>query len=458
MKDLQGWKGLLFLIVGIWALSGHGLAQTTQHRDRGMVSLKKKRKPITCTVLMFSDQGLSYSVKGKKAKTVPLTKIRDFATVNDFLTEFFERFDKAKRKDVKEQWALVAWANDNNLEDMAKLQAYRCLHIDPQFVRAHKFLGHRRKNGVYKWKREGGLVSEKEFKHPKRGRDGMPWFESPHFRVRSSRDILGTIGNLYDLERVWLDWHKRYHDILGVSEHLERLGFEFDFIPARSTTDRPYFDPSHENWFAYTKFDDGSASRPKQLFSLLTQQLMNSLYAPLGGYKRHPKRSRLGGPNDRNAMWLELGFGWWFGGHYTGEVGYAKRGKAPQITAGEAKSILKEMRTDRRWKTRTFGGTKFLPNLLGWSFDTFYSETKRVEFQWLVSRAFVAFLMTDGKVPGGSNTNRNTDLSDGTLGYIAEAYRSAKGNSSSLFDKKLGYKIEKLERPFVIWLEVLANP
>ena len=161
-------------------------------------------------------------------------------------------------------------------------------------------------------------------------------------------------------------------------------------------------------------------------------------------------------------MWLEVGFGWWLGGQFQGPSGRAKLGVPPTITKDEAKALLEWIAAGVEKKPRRSrgvirsgltGGWKDLPGLVGWNFRHYYSETPDIELHWLASKAFVAFLMDpNNRIPGSGKLTR-----DGLLTYMRQAYRSAKGNSSSLLDQCLGCKVEKLEAPFYDWIAARMN-
>lgn len=449
---------LIFLVTFLPPHHATAQSRSMSKMDRDLITLSSG-KEIRCTVRRISKTGtLDYSSSAKRVKQLEKSKYANVITINDRLEEFFARFDKIPKRDITALWKLCVWAK-KDLPEMSRLLAYRCLCLDSNFRPAHDFLKHKKTRGDWVWRRGNEYVSEKVFREKRRKAKEIPILRSVHFVLQSNGKLGDAIGNVLDLERVWLDWKERFRFALGVSEDQRELHFRVGFIPPKTKDDRPYFDPGGV-WIAYTDFEKPGDQRGRDFFSLLTQQLLSSLYAPLGSYKRYPRRPKLRGFNDRN-FWIEIGFGAWYGEQWGGSPGYAKRNGEPQLKAEDAKTVLRWMKDEKKLKTCFFGSTKFLPHLIHWNHRHFFGRSDDTTNYWLTAKAFSFFLLSNGSVPAQSFDARVDGkilkTKQGILRYLRVAYREAKGNSSRLLDRELGFKIEKLERPFVEWLKVISS-
>ena len=113
-----------------------------------------------------------------------------------------------------------------------------------------------------------------------------------------------------------------------------------------------------------------------------------------------------------------------------GPAGYAQP-KRPAVDRNQALLVL---------RSRPYG----LENMIGLRFSRFHDVTTQTPIHWANAATFVAFLMDDTK---SIKTRENF------LRYIDLVYTQSKGNSSSIFDKTMETKIEKLEGPWIAWLE-----
>ena len=76
------------------------------------------------------------------------------------------------------------------------------------------------------------------------------------------------------------------------------------------------------------------------------------------------------------------------------------------------------------------------------------TQATTTETNWAAAEMFVTWLLDD---------TAGHDLRDPFLKYVVAALRDRKGDSSSAFDRIVGTPIERLEEPWLDWLNKLAG-
>jgi hypothetical protein len=139
-------------------------------------------------------------------------------------------------------------------------------------------------------------------------------------------------------------------------------------------------------------------------------------------------------PKQRLAAWVDVGLGQWVESCLrNSEPGYAAP-SPPKLDRGQAALVLQE---------RRYG----LPNMVGLRYGMFHNPATATDYHWAISSTFVAFLMADDA--GG--------LRSKFLEFVRQAYAGGKGSSSSVLDRVLGVRLEKLEQPWLDWVARTAG-
>lgn len=357
---------------------------------------------------------------GKRVR-IPTRDVKSMTTVNDLLREFFERGSESREQ--SHAWILCEWAESKGLQAMARLQALRVLIADPDFEKAHLFLGHRKGKDGWLWKRDASFMSKAAFDEYT-GEWGHPLIlPSEHFLLRTNASVERAVNALLDLERLYLWWFEAFGKQLELEEVVVPMNFfarkSIDEFPAWTGAKIPYYWPQPNGDTSFTYFD-GDAGRPRMLFQLGTEQILYSALAK--GYSVNDASTK-----DRYAAWLEVGLGQWTQSLFSGPPGEAAAG-TPAIDAEQARLVMQEERLR-------------LPNLLGVRFGMFHDLTDEAPVYWAQSATFVAFLMDD------------SDYRSKLLELLRTTLAGGKGSSSSVFDRVFGTRIEKLEAPWLRWLE-----
>ncbi len=364
-------------------------------------------------------------MQGGKRVRVPRAKVKELQLVRQMVAEFLDRRRKAA-KDVDANWALVGWATEHQLDDLARLQALTVVMLDDEHEAAQTFLGHRH--------------------HPKRGwlwPDGHKWYtrksyeehhaswghalELPaeHFVLRTDGGLARGIEVLIDLERLYVLMFDEFGQSLVLAEALRPMQIkvwkdEKEF-PKWESGALPYFVPA--------PFDDAGNSyypadgdRPVGLFEIGTQMVL---------YRCLARDGNPGGPQQRYCATAELGFARWMQSRMNGAPGRAVAGE-PTLGTDEANLAL---------HARDFGVENLLHLSLRSSFYGGFGDTPAIS--WASAHAFVAFLMDQELRPSRR---------DAFLHWLRLALAEGKGDSSSAFDDAFGTPIESLEEPFKRWL------
>lgn len=403
------------------ALATSTLSQA-QEDLRDVVELTRG-KPLYGRVARAWDADEVTLLVGGKRERIPRSRIRSVTTVNDHLREFFRHRDNAT--DIAErEWMLVAWAKSRGLESMAQLQALHVLLEEPDHEGAHEFLGHRKRGDSWSWPIDSRWVTREaydahisEWGHPL-------ILEGEHFRIRTDAGLQVGVNALLDLEHMYVWWFDTFGEALRPREVIgDLMDFHVhrgvDGFPAWSSTQLPYYVPQPNGDFS-ASYVDGPESSPALLLQLGSEQLLYNTLADGMGVGQIDLKDRL-------AAWIDVGLGRWIQSSFSGSPGYLAPGE-PTLDRSLGALVLRR---------RDYGPE----NMIGLRYARYHDATSQAELHWANTATFVAFLMGD---PG-----RRQKL----LEYVELAYGQTKGNSSSLFDKVMGQRIEAMEKPWIDWLE-----
>ncbi|MEM7205259.1 MAG: hypothetical protein AAF628_33700 [Planctomycetota bacterium] len=399
-------------------LLGGGLAAQSDLRDE--VVLKNGKTLRGRVIERFGDDEVLV-LQGSRRVRVKHKQVESITTVNDHMREFFAHRQKA-RGNVDREWLLVEWATSRDLTALANLQAMHVALLDPGHEKAHRHLGHRPIGADWLWRRGDRLMPFDAYEH-KTSEFGSPkLIEGEHFRLRTNASLRRAVDTLFDLERFYVFWFEEFGEALGAREVTEWMDFHLhrdrDDFPPLTSTAIPYYFPQPNGDVAYTYFAANSG-RAELLFQTAQDQILYN--ALLHGVAPFAAESR-----DRIAGWIEVGLGQWVEGRFAGDPGYAEPGPA---------------RLNPSYGHVAEGKLPYkLPNLLGVRYGLFHDPSSQRPAHWAMATTFVAFLMDDA------------ERRDKLLSYMKQAYRESRGNSSSLFDRAMGTKIEALERPWREWV------
>lgn len=384
-----------------------------------------KGREIRGRVLQRFDPDEITLMQGGKRVRVPVKSVSSITTVDDHLREFFEHRKNAKGNLARE-WLLVEWATSKQLDTMARLQA---LHVIAQFGdhdEAHAFLGHRKSGDTWLWPEGSRWLSAKAYTEYTDDWGHPLVLTGEHFVLHTNAGLRIGLDALFDLERLYGWWFDTFGKQLRPRTVLDDSMDYYvhrgvDGFPAWTSNGTPYYFPQPNGDDAFTFVDQ--APRPELLFQLGVEQLMYNTLAD--GFGTTPAN-----PKDRFAAWVEVGLGQWAQSLMRGPAGYAEP-QEPTVDRHQALIVL---------RSRPYG----LENMIGLRYGRFHDVTKFTDQHWAMVSTFVAFLMADKQAP---------KTRDNFLRFVDLVYNGTKGSSSSLFDKTMGTKIEKLENPWIEWLE-----
>ena len=323
---------------------------------------------------------------------------------------------------------LVDWAESRQLHDLARLQATELVLVDDSDSAMHEFLGHRRRRKQWLWQHNGKWRTKADL--------DAAMLERP-FRLRGERfalscdaGVLTNVRALLDLECLAVTWFERFGRELELREVLEpievRTYKNAESFPKWGFRPRPYFEPPPHSDVARTFYSGPAPQRPDLLFFVGVQGLLYR--SMIGEANRQNNRSRV-------CAWLEVGLGMHMERTMQGSAGFAAPGAA---APGDLVAL------------RALGRGYKLTHLLHLPmYASFYlTQATNTETNWAAAEMFVTWLLDDAA---------GHDLRDPFLQYVAAALRDRKGDSSSAFDRIVGTPIERLEEPWLDWLNELAG-
>jgi len=400
---------------------------------------------------------------GTNQKKIAKKDVAEIRTVRDALDDFL--LGHSPNQTIEEEWARVQLAKDLQLPEMADVQAWRVLVMDPQHKGANEHLGHPLHRGEYRWlhgkRRKKDKLTPEDFNERIREWKTRFRLESEHYIVETDTSIDQAIATLFDLELVYLYWMDTFGEEINAGEDvyvedhkmtawiyrdIDDDGFKLYYNSNRE----PLYDPSQITRtelgnpnLLLTYYSETSGDRPLQLFDLAVQQLMYSTLV----------LSRRDGwiPNQQYtipAHWAELGFGYWLGRQFGGRAGYARH--QPFVAEARNRNLANlflsrgplSNGSKRREVTNLIGLERRYYYILG---DDHISEIYRAK-----ARSFFRFLIEQD--PNVVVNNRVVGSGrQGLMQYLREVYISPTSHSTSAFDKALGGKVELLYEPWVRW-------
>jgi hypothetical protein len=328
----------------------------------------------------------------------------------------------ALQASTKGQWFLVGWAAARGLPGLARAQAL-LLALDHDHAEAHEFLGHQATDQGWLWAADGRLLPRARFDRHL-AQKGIE-LQGERFAVRCSGELRAAVAALLDLEQLGVEFPERFGAPLQLAEVLQpiRVDLALDAGSFAKWGFRPvaYYEPPPHGDLARTFFATAPATRPELLFFVGTQGL---LYRGLIG------EVALQDGRDRVAAWLEVGLGMQMEQALQGPSGFA----APREPQPEARLVLlaqaRSVRLSALLHLPMYGGFYLL-------------DDTATAMHWASAATFTAFLLDAVSQP---------PTRERFLAYVREALGAKKGDSSSLFDRCLGRRVEEFEQPFAEWL------
>jgi hypothetical protein len=183
----------------------------------------------------------------------------------------------------------------------------------------------------------------------------------------------------------------------------------------------PYYVPEPHGDLGHTFYAGPAPQRPQKLFFVGAQAL---LYHTLIGEVNR------GNDRDRVCPWLEVGLGMYLENTMQGDAGFAAPG---------------ELRAQDLQAMQALGRGYRITHLLHLPmYSGFYlNDDTPTATNWSAATMFVAWLLE----PNNEPKTRGPFLQ-----YIREALGEKKGDSSSLFDKVMGQRVEDMDEPWRAWL------
>ncbi|MCB9881791.1 MAG: hypothetical protein H6834_08385 [Planctomycetes bacterium] len=368
-------------------------------------------------------------LQGSKRVRVPRAQVRTTHTVFDDLREFLA-LRARPIADVSYQWLLVEWAREHDLHEMAQLQAYHVLVLDPQHEKAHTLLEHKRRGDTWFWKRKQKYLTQREWDDYVAEWGHPLTLRSVHFRMRTDAGVRVAVDALMDLERLYVWWFDAFGEPLNLQEVLDPMDFHVwksaESFPGWTEMRLAYYIPRPYDDIAYS-FVRAQGSRPENLLRLGMEHILNRALA----VDADP-----GSRKNRVCAWMELGVGQWAETFFDGPPGKARPTSA-SISPSDAKMVLEQ----RRYELKHI--------LHRYVRDSYYAAVTRFnQLDWTYAQLFVTFLMDETK-PDATRAD--------FLQYMVLAMREKRGDSSRAFDVAMKRKIETLERPFEEWLRKYAK-
>ena len=401
--------------------------------------------------------------EGTRRTEIPRDEVAELHTVRDAVDRFLAGHSPGLT--VDEEWARVQLATDLQLPEMATLQAWRVLALEPQHPGANELLGHPQIKGEYRWlhgrRRRKDKLTPEDFAERISDWKQRLVLESEHYRVETDTSLDRAISVLFDLELAYLYWMEDFGEELEAGEDVLEEDHKMTVWVFREAEDEgfkqylnserePFYDPSMDTFteqsnpnLLLTYLSEASRDRPEQLFELAVQQLMYSLLV----------LSRRDGwiPNQQYtipAHWAELGFGYWYGRQLGGRAGHPRR-----------QPFVPEARTRRLANIRLLTGPlsngnarREMTNLIGLERRYYYvvSDDEVSQIYRAKARSFFRFLIEQDpdvvwnhRVVGSGRA--------GLMSYLREVYITPTSHSTSSFDDALGGKVELLYDPWVRW-------
>jgi hypothetical protein len=347
--------------------------------------------------------------------------------VADRVREFFAR--RLQLKDSpKAQWFLVGWAQARGLPGLARAQAMLVALDDDTHTEAHEFLGHRRGAKGWLWEHDGRTTTREQLEESlaKKPIDLV----GERFLLRCDGGLRTNVAALLDLEHLAVVFHDRFGAPLQLGESLQPMlvvcSRNTDEFPKWGFRPLPYYTPAPHGDVARTFYQGPNPVRPQRLFFVGTQALL--YHTLIGEVSRTDAR-------DRTCAWLEVGLGMHMENVMQGPAGFAAPAGSRQLDLQAMQALGRDFKIAQLLHLPMYGG--------------FYlTDDTATAVHWSAATMFVEWLLD----PDNGQKTRTPFLA-----FVRQALGEAQGDSSSLFDRTMGRRIEELEAPWVQWLAKKAG-
>lgn len=366
-------------------------------------------------------------LQGGKRVRIDRKDIAQLDLVGDRLRAFLDR--RLRLKDNKRaQQFLVDEAMARGLPGLARLQAMALVLQDDGDEKAHLHLGHTRGQKGWLWEHGGKRLTREQLEA---SLEKQPLtLVGERFTLRCDAGLATNVQVLFDLEQLGAAWFDQFGAELGLREVLHPVAVvahrNGETFPKWGFRPLPYYVPAPHGDEARTFYFGANPTRPERLFFVGTQGL---LYRTLIG--EGDKQD----DRDRVCAWLEIGLGMWMEHTMQGPAGFAAPGplRAQDVQALQA-----------------LGRGYRLTHLLHLPmYGSFYlTDDTATAVNWSASTMFVAWLLAKDNQPATRGP---------FLQFVRQALGERKGDSSSLFDKVMGRRVEELDEPWREWLAKTAG-
>lgn len=366
-------------------------------------------------------------LQGGKRVRVPRAETAKLELVADRVKDFCERRVRL-RGSAKAQAFLIDWAAAQELPGLARMQAMWLALTDDGNEVAHAFLGHKKGAKGWLWEHDGKSCTREQLDSAL-NRDPMT-LVGERFSLRCDADLKTNVAALLDLEHLGAVWHARFGESLQLHEALEPMsivasrnsdGFQkWGFHPL------PYYMPPPHGDVGRTFYAGPAPQRPQKLFFVGTQALL--YHTLIGEVSRTNDR-------DRVCAWLEIGLGMHLENMMQGDAGFAAPGEL------RSQDLLALQALGRNYRINQL---LHLPMYSGF----YLNDDTPTAINWSAAVMFTAWLLEPDNTP---------KTREPFLQFVREALGEHKGDSSSLFDKVMGQRIEDLDEPWRAWLAKKAG-
>ncbi len=366
-------------------------------------------------------------LQGGKRVRIPRAEIKTMETVGDAVRAFCER--RVRMKDsLRAQEYLIDEAVKANLPGLAKVQAMWLALRDDGNEKAHTFLGHHKGAKGWQWLHEGKRMTREQLDVALQKQPLL--LVGERFTLKCDAGLETNVAALLDLEQLGVAWFERFGQDLQLRESLQPIQVvahrNVDEFPKWGFRPQPYFVPAPHGDIGRTFYAGAAPVRPEKLFFVGTQGLL--YHTMIGEVGRQDDR-------DRVCAWLEVGFGMVMQQTMDGPAGFARPG---------------DLRSKDLQALQALGRGYKLTHLLHLPmYGSFYlADDTATAVNWAAATMFVAWLLEPDK---------QAKRREAFLQFVRAALTERKGDSSTLFDKTMGQRVEDLDEPWRAWLAKTAG-
>ncbi|MCR9248155.1 MAG: hypothetical protein NXI31_24255 [bacterium] len=387
-------------------------------RDR---VVKKNGKVVTGRIVVPTAPKELLVLQGGRRVRIERSDIQQIDRVADRVREFCERRLKLKGS-PRAQWFLVEWAESRGLPGLARAQAM-LLALDDNHEQAHEFLGHRKTSKGWLYAHAGRNLSRAKFEAALEKKN----FEivGERFKVRCDGRVRAAVAALLDLEYLGVAFYDRFGEGLQLREALQPVLVDISYSDKTfqkwGFRPQPYFRPPPHGDVARTFYRGIAPTRPERLFFVATQGL---LYRSLIGEVNQQS------DRDRICPWLEIGLGMHLENVMEGPAGFAFPGRGRRNNVQASQTLSRGFRMSSLLHLPMYGGYYLM-------------DDTPTATHWAASTMLVTWLLDKDNRP---------PTRDAFFNYMRQALGDRLGDSSTLFDRAMGRRIEELEEPFSKWL------